>query len=212
MNCIVEGRASIENLIRSPKCSISDRIIIGEPSEIVAADIDDQSQPILPTPEPQSETAVKTEKLPVIVKKRVRLKNNGTPGKRQRKSGENQRESTGSIGGEDDEEEMDFGDSTKGTKDDESDEEIDKNISNENLTDIKDIPIKPDNTGDPDNANNPADPVNGLSQADIRLIDWDHKRTSRKKGKEDALLTQNLGNLHVYKYIQKLNYMYTKFF
>lgn len=214
MNFIVEGKANIGNLIRSPKCSISDRIIIGEPSEIVAAVSDDRSQPILPVSELQFETAINSEKLPVIGKKRIRLKNNDTPGKRHRKSGENQRESTGSIGGDDDEEEeMDFGDSNKGTKDDESDEENDKNISNEDLTDIRqDIPIKPDNTGDQDNANNPADPVNALSQADIRLIDWDHKRTSRKKGKEDALLTQNLGNLNVYKYVQKLNYTYTKSF
>ena len=32
-----------------------------------------------------------------------------------------------------------------------------------------------------------------LSQSEIRLIDWDHRRISRKKGREDALLTQNLG-------------------
>ena len=27
------------------------------------------------------------------------------------------------------------------------------------------------------------------------MIDWEHRRVSRKKGREDALLTQNLGEL-----------------
>ena len=35
--------------------------------------------------------------------------------------------------------------------------------------------------------------VTALSAAEVRMIDWEHRRVSRKKGREDALLTQNLG-------------------
>jgi hypothetical protein len=34
-----------------------------------------------------------------------------------------------------------------------------------------------------------------LSAVEVRMIDWEHRRVSRKKGREDALLTQNLGTL-----------------
>lgn len=34
-----------------------------------------------------------------------------------------------------------------------------------------------------------------LSAVEVRMIDWEHRRVSRKKGREDALLTQNLGKI-----------------